>query len=177
MLWLCTASDLYHTREGEGGAGAVSSGAGSACILLAFMLTCFSCCACVRCLLRTKMHMGFLLREYCCPLATWVVSKKGSHVARPQGEKVPTRGFLAKKEGVWRELSRTGADLWIFGEKGSCVAQPLCHFSPLSEKGRWVVQPQRGKVPTCGFSAKKETVWHDLKICQIFFISLCTSTD
>ena len=50
------------------------------------------------------------------------------------------------------------------------------------------------KVPTCRFLAKKETVWrdlpaifhnmakkegmwHDLKICQISFISLCTSTD
>ena len=40
--------------------------------------------ACVSCLLRTKMHMGFLLRQYRCPLATRVVSEKGSHVARPQ---------------------------------------------------------------------------------------------
>ena len=90
------------------------------------------------------------------------------------GAKVPTRGFLAKKAGVWRDLSTKGADSRIFGEKGSRVAQPLCHFSPLGEKGRWVAQPQQGKVPTCGFSAKKETVWRDL---QKFFISLFTSTD
>ena len=57
--------------------------------------------------------------------------------------KVPTRGFSAKKEGVWRELSSKGADsrifgekevVWrdlsaifhsrIFGEKGNCVARP-----------------------------------------------------
>ena len=36
---------IHHIREGEGGAGAVSSGAGSACVLLAFMLACFSRCA------------------------------------------------------------------------------------------------------------------------------------
>ena len=69
--------------------------------------------------------MGFLLREYRCPLATRVVSEKGSRVAQPQGEKVPTRGFSAKKEGVWRELSSTGADSRIFGKKGNCVARPL----------------------------------------------------
>ena len=86
-----------------------------------------------------------------------VSSEKGSRVARPQSKKVPTRGFSAKKEGVWRELTSTGADSWIFGEKG-----------------RWVAQPQQGKVPTRGFSAKKETVWRDLKN---FFISLFTSTD
>ena len=36
--------------------------------------------------------------------------------------KVPTRGFLAKKAGVWRDLSTKGADSRIFGEKGSRVA-------------------------------------------------------
>ena len=85
-----------------------------------------------------------------------------------------TRGFSAKKEGVWCNLSRTGADLQIFSEKGSHVVQPLCHFSPLGKKGRWVVPPQQGKVLTHRFSAKKETVWHDL---QKFFISLFISTD
>ena len=128
----------------------------------------------VSCLLRTKMHMGFLLREYRCPLATRGVSEKGSRVAQPQRKKVPTRGFSAKKEGVWRELRTKGADSRIFGEKGNGVARPLCHFSPLGEKGRWVAQLQQGKVPTRGFSAKKETVWRDL---QKFFISLFTSTD
>ena len=146
----------YRTREGEGGAGAVSSGGGSARVLLtwflaflvAFLLACFH----VGCLLETKNHMGCLLRQYRCPLATRVVSEKGSRVARPQGEKVPTRGFSAKKEGVWRDLSRladfrrkrkscgatslpffttrrkrkvggtTSVDSRIFGEKGSCVA-------------------------------------------------------
>ena len=88
--------------------------------------------------------------------------------------KVPTRGFLAKKAGVWRDLSTKGADSRIFGEKGNGVARPLCHFSPRGEKGRWVAQLQQGKVPTRGFSAKKETVWRDL---QKFFISLFTSTD
>ena len=78
--------------------------------------------ACVGCLVGTNMHMGFLLRQYHCPLAMQVVSKKGSHVVQPQSEKVPTRGFSVKKEGVWHELSSTGADSWIFGEKGSHVA-------------------------------------------------------
>ena len=117
-IWL----SLNRNREGEGGARAVSSGGGSAHVLLMFMLACFSRCACVRCLLRMKMHMGFLLRQYHCPLAMQVVSKKGSHVVQPQSEKVPTRGFSVKKEGVWHDLSSTGADSWIFGEKGSHVA-------------------------------------------------------
>ena len=86
--------------------------------------------------------MGFLLREYRCPLATRMVSEKGSRVARPQSTKVPTRGFSAKKEGVWRELSGTGADSRIFGEKGNGVARPPCHFPQLGKKGRWVAQPQ-----------------------------------
>ena len=161
----------------------MSSGAGSAHVLLtwflvflvAFLVTCFH----VGCLLETKMHMGFLLRQYHCPLATRGVSEKGSHVARPQSTKVPTRGFSAKKETVWRDLpaifhnsakkeggwrnlSKESADLWIFGKKGSRVARPPCHFPQLGEKGRCVAQPQQGKVPTRGFSAKKETVWRDL---------------
>ena len=94
------------------------------------------------CLVGTKTHMGFLLRQYRCPLATRVVNEKGSRVARPQskkcqlvdfrrkrkvcgatsGAKVPTRGFSAKKETVWRDLpaifhSRN------FAEKGSRVAR------------------------------------------------------
>ena len=40
------------------------------------------------------------------------------------GEKVLTPGILAKKAGVWHDLSSKGADLWIFGKKGSHVAQP-----------------------------------------------------
>ena len=76
----------------------------------------------VGCLVGMKMHMGFLLRQYRCPLATCMVSKKGSRVARPQSKKVLTHGFSAKKEGVWCELSTKGADLRIFGEKGSHVA-------------------------------------------------------
>ena len=83
-------------------------------------------CARVGTLLWAKTHMGCLLREYRCPLATWVVSEKGNHVARPQGgrcrladfwwkrkvcgmtsaEQVPTRGFSAKKETVWRDLQK-----------------------------------------------------------------------
>ena len=152
----------------------MSSGAGSARVLLVFLLACFSCCACVVTLLWAKMHMGFLLRQYRCPLATRLASEKGSRVARPHREKVPTRVFSAKKEGVWRDRRTKGADSWIFGEKGNGVARPLCHFSPLGEKGRWVAQPQQGKVPTRGFSAKKETVWRDL---QKFFIPLFASTD
>ena len=128
-------------------------------------------------LLETKNHMGCLLRQHPWPLATRFGSEKGSCVAQPQREKVLTRGFSAKREGVWRDLSTKGADSRIFGEKGNGVARPPCHFPQLGEKGRWVAQPQQGKVPTRGFSVKKETVWRDLKICQIFFISLCTSTD
>ena len=79
--------------------------------------------------------MGFLLREYRCPLATQVVSEKGSRVVRPQSEKVPTCGFSAKKEGVWHELSKKGANSQIFGEKGNRVAQPPCHFPQLG--GGW----------------------------------------
>ena len=128
---------LHRIREGEKGARAVSLGAGSARVLLtwflvfllAFLLACF--------------HVGCLLRQYCCPLATRLASEKGSRVARPQREKVPTRGFSAKKEGVWRDLSTKGladfrrkrkrcgatsarksADSRIFGKKGNRVARP-----------------------------------------------------
>ena len=95
----------------------------------------------VRCLL---MHIGCLLRQYPWPPATQVVSEKGSHVAWPQSEKVPTHGLSVKKEGVWCDLSKKGTNSWIFGEKGNDVAQPPCHFSQLGEKGRCVVQPQQG---------------------------------
>ena len=128
----------YRTREGEGGAGAVLVGGQ---LYSRFAAAVGNFWLAWGCLVGTKMHMGFLLREYRCPLATRGVSEKGSHVAQPQRKKVPTRGFSAKKEGVWRELSTKGADLRIFGEKGSRVARPLCHFSPLGEKGRWVAQP------------------------------------
>ena len=66
--------------------------------------------------------MGFLLRQYRWPLATRVVSEKGSRVARPQSTKVPTRGFSAKKETVWRDLPAI-FHLRNFGEKGSRVAR------------------------------------------------------
>ena len=96
----------HRIREGEGGAGAVQSGFG----VLAFRGRSSShvgeLFAHVGCLLRTKMHMGFLLREYRCPLDTRMVSEKGSRVARPQSTKVPTHGFLAKKETVWRDLQK-----------------------------------------------------------------------
>ena len=104
----------------------MSSGAGSARVLLtwflAFLVAFLVACFHVGCLLETKNHMGCLLRQYRCPLATRVVSEKGSRVARPQGEKVPTHGFSAKKETVWRDLpaifhSRN------FAEKGSRVAR------------------------------------------------------
>ena len=54
--------------------------------------------------------------------------RKRKSCGATSGEKVPTRGFSAKKEGVWRDLpaifhSRN------FGKKGSRVARPLCHFS------------------------------------------------
>ena len=96
----------------------------------------------------------------------WVVNEKGSRVVRPQWERcrladfwqkrkvcgvtstiqVPTRGFLVKKEMVWRDLpaifhnsaKKEGGWLRIFGRKGNHVAQPPCHFPQLSEKGRWV---------------------------------------
>ena len=58
----------------------------------------------VGCLVGMKMHMGFLLRQYRCPIAMRVVSEKGSHVVRPQREKVPTCRFSAKKETMWHNL-------------------------------------------------------------------------
>ena len=124
-----------------------------------------------------KKHMGCLLRQHPWPLATWFASEKGSCVVQPQGEKVLTCRFSVKKEGVWRNLRTKGADSRIFSKKGNGVVRPPCHCPQLGEKGRWVAQPQQGKVLTHGFLVKKETVWHNLKICQIFFISLCTSTD
>ena len=57
---------------------------------------------------------------------------------------MPTHRLSVKKEGVWCDLSKKGANSWIFGEKGNNVAQPPCHFSQLGEKGRCVAQPQQG---------------------------------
>ena len=48
--------------------------------------------------------------------------RKRKSCGTTSGEKVPTHRFLAKKEGVWHKLSRTGANSRIFGEKGSHVA-------------------------------------------------------
>ena len=117
---------LYRIRKGEKGARAVSSEGGSARILLTwfltFLLTFLLACFHVGCLLETKNHMGCLLRQHPWPLATRFVSEKGSCVVQPQREKVLTRGFLAKKEGVWCDLREKGADSWIFSEKGNGVA-------------------------------------------------------
>ena len=141
----------------------MSSGARSARILLTwflvfllvFLLVCFH----VGCLLETKNHMGCLLRQYRCPLAMRLASEKGSRVARPHREKVPTRGFSAKKEGVWHDLRTKGANSRIFSEKGNCVARPPCHF-PAKSADSWIF-------------GKKETVWHDLKKSAKYSLFLC----
>ena len=73
---------------------------------------------------RAKKHMGFLLRQYPWPLATRLRAKKEIVC----NQKVPTRGFSAKKEVVWRDLSAIFHSR-IFGEKGNGVARPPCHFS------------------------------------------------
>ena len=109
-----------------------------------------------------------------------IFGEKGRCVARPQHERCRLADFWWKRKRcgatslpfstTWRKRKVGGAnsaaksaDSRIFGEKGSRVARPPCHFPQLGEKGRWVAQPQQGKVPTRGFSAKKETVWRDLK--------------
>ena len=67
-------------------------------------------------------------------------------------------GGERKRKSCGVTSEHKGADTRIFGQKGNGVARPPCHFPQLGEKGRWVAQPQQGKVPTRGFSAKKETV-------------------
>ena len=141
FLWQRHGSYTSRIREGEGGAGAVSSGAGSAHVLLVFMLACFSHCARMATLLWVKTHMGFLLRQYRCPLATRVVSEKGSRVARPQSQKCRLADFRWKRKWcgatslpffTTRRKRKVGgatsaaksADSRIFGEKGICVARP-----------------------------------------------------
>ena len=78
---------------------------------LAFLLACFSCCAHV---LEGKSTWD----------AFWGVEiwQKRKWCGATSEEKVPTHGFLVKKAGVWRNLSKKGADSWIFSKKGSCVA-------------------------------------------------------
>ena len=75
---------------------------------------------------------------------------------------MPTRGYLAKKAGVWRDLSAIFHSR-IFGEKGNGVARPPCHFS-LADFRRKRKSCGATSLPffTRGFSAKKETVWRDL---------------
>ena len=129
--WQRHGSYASRIREGEGGAGAVSSGGGSARVLLtwflaflvAFLLACFH----VGCLLETKNHMGCLLRQrQKCRLADFW--RKRQVCGATSARKVPTRGFSAKKETVWRDLPAIFHSR-IFGEKGNGVAQPPCHFS------------------------------------------------
>ena len=96
----------------------------------------------VGCLVGTKMHMGFLLREYRCPLATCGVSEKGSHVARPQSTKVPTCGFSTKKETVWRDLPAIYHNLakkeggWHNLSKEKCQLADFWQKRKLCEIGR-----------------------------------------
>ena len=120
----------------------MSSGAGSARVLLtwflAFLVAFLVACFHVGCLLEMKNHMGCLLRwEEKSRLADFW--RKRNVCGATSAVQVPTRGFLtkrevvwrylsaifhhsAKKEGGWRELSSKGADSRIFGEKGSRVA-------------------------------------------------------
>ena len=99
-----------------------------------------------------KKHMGFLLwwGQKCRLTDFW---RKRQVCGATSARKVPTRGFSAKKETVWRDLpaifhSRN------FGEKGSRVARPLCHISPLGEKGRWVAADIWQKRKPCGATSK-----------------------
>ena len=98
---------------------------------------------------RAKKHMGFLLRQYPWPLATRLRAKKEIVC----NQKVPTRGFSAKKEVVWRDLSAIFHSR-IFGEKGNGVARPPCHFPPLGKKGRWVAAHFWQKRKPCGATSK-----------------------
>ena len=85
--------EANHTREGEGGAGAVSSGAGSACVLLAFMLACFSRCA--------RVLEGKSTWDAFWGMEIW---HKRKVCGVTSVRKVPTCRFLVKKEVVWRDL-------------------------------------------------------------------------
>ena len=145
----------------------MSSGAGSAHVLLTwfltFLLVFLLACFHVGCLLEMKNHMGCLLRwEEKSRLADFW--RKRYVFGATSAVQVPTRGFLAKKAGVWRDLSKKGADSRIFGEKGSRVARPLCHFSlaDFRRKRKRCGATSHPKVPTRGNSSKKEGVWHHL---------------
>ena len=168
--WQCHGSYASHTREGEGGARAVLSGGGCSCFARVYARMFLVLCS----RFGGKKHMGCLLREYRCPLATRFRAKKEVVWHDLRAKRCQLADFQRKRKVCGTTSAAKSADLRIFSEKGNGVARPLCHFSPLGEKGRWVAQLQQGKVPTRGFSAKKETVWRDL---QKFFISLFTSTD
>ena len=106
--WQRHGSYASRIREGEKGAGAVSSGAGNARVLLtwflAFLLAFLLACFHVGCLLETKNHMGCLLRwEEKSRLADFW--RKRNVCGATSAVQVPTRGFLAKREVVWRYLS------------------------------------------------------------------------
>ena len=99
---------------------------------------CWRACSHVSCVVlafwREKAHgMPFEAIPLAPSHAVW--SEKGSRVAT----------FLAKKEGVWRDLSEKRCRLVDFQRK-----RKVC--GAISER----------KVPTRRFSAKKETVWRDL---------------
>ena len=133
----------HRIREGEKGLGAVQSGVGATCVFARMFLA-----LCSR--FEGKKHMGFLLRwgQKCRLVDFW---RKRQVCGATSARKVPTRGFSAKKEVVWRNLSaifhhsakKEGGwrDLSrIFGRKGNGVARPPCQHG---EKGRCVARPQK----------------------------------
>ena len=118
--WQSHGSYASLTIEGEKGLGAVQSGGG---------------CARVGCLLKCQKAHGI-------PFA--------GRMWRDLSPKVPTRGFSAKKETMWRDLSAIFPNLKAKG--------PTRGFSAKKE-GVW---RDLSAILTRGFSAKREIVWRDL---------------
>ena len=103
---------MHCIREGEKGLGAVQSGAGAAHV--------FACMFLVLCSrFGGKKHMGCLLGwSKKCQLTDFWQKRQVCGVT--SAAKVPTRGFSAKKEGVWCNLSAIFHSR-IFSKKGNGV--------------------------------------------------------
>ena len=148
-----TLSFRDNIREGEKGLGAVQSGAGAARVFARMFLALCS---------RGDPFMGENAHGIPCEGIPLSPSHAGGERKRKScgatsEPKVPTRGFSAKKETVWRDL-------------------PAIFHNSAKKEGRWR-NLSKEKCRLADFRRKRKPCGATSKICQIFFISLCTSTD
>ena len=130
---------VYHTRQGERGVGAVSSGGG--------LLTCFSHFTCIFAHMlpcgvpfedENTHGMPFLVCTWC------DISQ----------QKCQLMDFWQKRKVCGATSASKGADLWIFGKKGNTgMTSAICMTCRFSMKKEGMTSP--GKSPDLQIFSKK----------------------